>query len=126
MPGDRLPLAIGVGGEIQRLRTFQRFDDGANLLLATGVRFLVSMQFNRFGDLFATDQEGATWGPGNPLDKLIQILPGRHYGFPPRDPQYLPDAGDGSAGEGGVVCDFFEYLPCGLPPGRTKYFNGVT
>jgi hypothetical protein len=31
------------------------------------------------------------------------------------DPQYLPlDAGDG--GEAGV-CDFFEYLPCGLPTG---------
>jgi hypothetical protein len=29
------------------------------------------------------------------------------------DPQYLPDAGD--AGDGGG-CDFFEYLPCGLPP----------
>jgi hypothetical protein len=32
------------------------------------------------------------------------------------DPQYVPlDAGD-DGGEGGV-CDFFEYLPCGLPVG---------
>ena len=63
-------------------------------IVATGIRFAVSMQFNRHGDLFATDQEGATWGPGNPLDKLIQIVPGRHYGFPPRDPKYLPDVAD--------------------------------
>ena len=63
-------------------------------IVATGIRFAVSMQFNRHGDLFATDQEGATWGPGNPLDKLIQIVPGRHYGFPPRDPRYLPDVID--------------------------------
>jgi putative heme-binding domain-containing protein len=67
---------------------------GKPQIVATGVRFAISMQFNRHGDLFATDQEGATWGPGNPLDKLIQIVPGRHYGFPPRDPRYLPDVVD--------------------------------
>lgn len=60
-------------------------------LIATGVRFLVSMQFNRAGDLFATDQEGATWlANGNPFDELLHIQEGRHYGFPPRHPRHLP------------------------------------
>ncbi len=68
--------------------------DGVPERIASGVRFAVSMQFNRHGDLFATDQEGYTWGPGNPFDKLIQILPGRHYAFPPRHEKYLPDVVD--------------------------------
>lgn len=60
-------------------------------VVATGVRYLVSMGFNRNGDLFATDQEGATWLPnGNPFDELLHIQPGRHYGFPPRHPKHLP------------------------------------
>ena len=43
------------------------------------------------GDLFATDQEGATWLPnGNPFDELLHIQPGRHYGFPPRHPEHPP------------------------------------
>ncbi|HLY08651.1 MAG TPA: heme-binding protein, partial [Planctomycetota bacterium] len=64
-------------------------------LFATGVRFLVSMQFNRYGDLFATDQEGATWLPnGNPFDELLHLQAGRHYGFPPRHPKHLPDVID--------------------------------
>ena len=64
-------------------------------VVATGVRYLMSMQFNRHGDLFATDQEGATWLPnGNPFDELLQIRAGRHYGFPPRHPKYLPDVID--------------------------------
>jgi putative heme-binding domain-containing protein len=64
-------------------------------LFATGVRFLVSMQFNRHGDLFATDQEGATWLPnGNPFDELLHVQAGRHYGFPPRHPKYLPNVID--------------------------------
>lgn len=63
-------------------------------IIASGVRFLVSMQFNRHGDLFGTDQEGATWGPGNPFDELLHIEPGRHYGFPPRDARHLPDVID--------------------------------
>lgn len=59
--------------------------------IATGVRYLMSLQFNRHGDLFATDQEGATWLPnGNPFDELLHIQSGRHYGFPPRHPQHLP------------------------------------
>jgi putative heme-binding domain-containing protein len=60
-------------------------------IVATGVRFTVGLSFNRHGDLFATDQEGATWLPnGNPLDELLYIEPGRHYGFPPRHPRHLP------------------------------------
>ena len=60
-------------------------------IVATGVRFTVALAFNRDGDLFATDQEGATWlANGNPFDELLHILPGRHYGFPPRHPKHLP------------------------------------
>ncbi len=64
-------------------------------ILLTGVRYLMSMQFNSHGDLFATDQEGATWLPnGNPFDELLHLQAGRHYGFPPRHPKYLPDVID--------------------------------
>lgn len=60
-------------------------------IVCTGVRFPVAMAFNHFGDLFTTDQEGATWLPnGNPFDELLHIQPGRHYGFPPRHPRHLP------------------------------------
>ncbi len=63
--------------------------------LASGVRYLMSLQFNRYGDLFATDQEGATWLPnGNPFDELLHLETGRHYGFPPRHPRHLPDVID--------------------------------
>ncbi|HEY3899739.1 MAG TPA: ThuA domain-containing protein [Chthoniobacter sp.] len=63
--------------------------------VCTGIRFPVGMAFNSRGDLFCTDQEGATWLPnGNPLDELLYIKPGRHYGFPPRHPKYLPDVID--------------------------------
>jgi len=63
--------------------------------IASGVRYLMSLQFNRAGDLFATDQEGATWLPnGNPFDELLHLENGRHYGFPPRHPKYLPDVID--------------------------------
>lgn len=69
--------------------------NGKPEIVCTGVRFLVSMQFNKFGDLFATDQEGATWMPnGNPFDELIHIQPDRHYGFPPRHPKHLPNVID--------------------------------
>ncbi len=60
-------------------------------IVATGIRFPVGLRFNRHGDLFATDQEGATWVPnGNPLDELLHIQKGRHYGFPARHPKHLP------------------------------------
>ena len=64
-------------------------------VICTGMRFPVGMAFNAAGDLFTTDQEGATWLPnGNPFDELLHIQPGRHYGFPPRHPKYLPDVID--------------------------------
>jgi putative heme-binding domain-containing protein len=60
-------------------------------VVATGIRFPVAIRFNRLGDLFCTDQEGATWVPnGNPLDELLHIQKGRHYGFPARHTQHLP------------------------------------
>jgi putative heme-binding domain-containing protein len=63
--------------------------------VCTGVRFTCALGFNREGDLFATEQEGATWLPnGNPLDELLHILPGKHYGFPPRHPKHLPNVLD--------------------------------
>src|SRR5882672_2370146 len=64
-------------------------------IVCTGIRFAVGLAFNKHGDLFATDQEGDTWFPGgNPLDELLHIVPGRHYGFPYRHPRYLPDVVD--------------------------------
>lgn len=62
---------------------------------ASGVRFLVGLAFNRHGDLFGTEQEGATWlANGNPFDELLHLQPGRYYGFPPRHPQHLPEVID--------------------------------
>jgi len=59
--------------------------------LCTGVRWPIGLRFNAHGDLFCTDQEGATWLPnGNPFDELLHIERGKHYGFPPRHPQHLP------------------------------------
>ena len=64
-------------------------------IVATGIRFPVALAFNRLGDLFATDQEGATWlANGNPFDELLHIQPKRHYGFPPRHPRHLPSVID--------------------------------
>jgi putative heme-binding domain-containing protein len=80
--------------------------------ICTGVRFTVSLAFNASGDLFATDQEGATWlANGNPFDELLNIQPDRHYGFPPRHPVYLPNVIDEPS--------VFDYAPqhqstCGL------------
>ena len=80
--------------------------------VCTGIRFAVGLAFNAAGDLFATDQEGATWRhDGNPLDELLHIRPGLHYGFPPRHPRHLPDVVDEPS--------TFDYAPqhqstCGL------------
>lgn len=42
--------------------------DGKVEQLASGLRYVMSLQWNRHGDLFGTDQEGATWVPnGNSL-----------------------------------------------------------
>lgn len=78
-------------GTIQRVSA----DFKTRSLFCTGVRFTCALAFNRHGDLFASEQEGATWLPnGNPLDELLHILPGRHYGFPPRHPKHLPQVVD--------------------------------
>ncbi|HEX4646855.1 MAG TPA: c-type cytochrome [Verrucomicrobiae bacterium] len=80
--------------------------------ICTGLRFTVSLALNANGDLFCTDQEGATWlANGNPFDELLHIQPGRHYGFPPRHPKYLPNVIDEPS--------LFDYAPqhqstCGL------------
>ncbi len=64
-------------------------------VLATGLRFVIGLDFNQHGDLFATDQEGDTWFPGgNPRDELLHVIPGRHYGFPFRHAKYLPGVVD--------------------------------
>ncbi len=81
-------------------------------IVCTGIRFPVAMAFTKDGDLFCTDQEGATWLPnGNPLDELLYIQQGRHYGFPPRHPKHLPNVIDEPS--------VFDYAPqhestCGL------------
>ena len=63
--------------------------------ICTGIRWPIALRFNQQGDLFCTDQEGATWLPnGNPFDELLHIQKGRHYGFPPRHPKHLPNVID--------------------------------
>lgn len=87
-------------------------------VIATGVRFSVALAFNSQGDLFCTDQEGATWlSNGNPFDELLHIQTGRHYGFPPRHPKYLPNVIDEPS--------TFDYAPqhqstCGLNFNHTE------
>ncbi|HEY6168821.1 MAG TPA: c-type cytochrome [Verrucomicrobiae bacterium] len=80
----------------QRRGCLMRFTpDGKVEQLASGLRYIMSLQFNKHGDLFGTDQEGATWCPnGNPFDELLHIQTGRHYGFPPRHPKFLPNVVD--------------------------------
>jgi putative heme-binding domain-containing protein len=69
--------------------------DGKVEQLSSGLRYIMSLQWDRHGELFATDQEGATWLPnGNPFDELLHLQTGRHYGFPPRHPKLLPDVID--------------------------------
>lgn len=80
--------------------------------VCTGVRFPVSMDWTDEGQLITSEQEGATWLPnGNPFDELLHIVEGKHYGFPPRHPKYLPNVVNEPA--------VFEYAPqhqstCGL------------
>lgn len=78
-------------GTIQRIAP----DGKSRAIIATGIRFPVALRFNSLGDLFCTDQEGATWLPnGNPFDELLWIREGRHYGFPPRHSRFLPSVID--------------------------------
>src|SRR4029079_3866412 len=95
-------------------------------IFCTGIRFPVGMAFNASGDLFCTDQEGATWlSNGNPRDELLHIQQGRHYGFPPRHPKHLPEVIDEPS--------TFDYAPqhqstCGLlfnEPGDGPVFGPV-
>jgi putative heme-binding domain-containing protein len=75
-------------GTIQKLSK----DGKRRETIANGIRVPFALAFNKAGDLFCTDQEGETWCPnGNPLDELNHIIPGRNYGFPPRDEKWLPD-----------------------------------
>ena len=78
-------------GTVQRISA----DFSKRETICTGIRYPVGAQFNKHGDLFMTEQEGATWLPnGNPFDELVHIEKGRHYGFPPRHPKHLPDVID--------------------------------
>ncbi len=95
-------------GTIQRVSP----DFSRRETVCSGIRFAVGLAFNPAGDLFATDQEGATWRhDGNPLDELLVIERGRHYGFPPHHPRHLPAVVDEPS--------VFDYAPqhqsaCGL------------
>jgi glucose/arabinose dehydrogenase len=87
-------------GTVQRVSA----DFSKRETVCTGVRFTCALAFNRHGDLFASEQEGATWLPnGNAFDELLHIQPGLHYGFPPRHPRHLPQVIDEPA--------VFEYGP---------------
>ena len=85
-------------GTIQRITP----DLARREAVCTGIRFPIALAFNDRGDLFCTEQEGATWMPnGNPFDELLHVrLDGtaprtnvtgmRHFGFPPRHPRHNP------------------------------------
>lgn len=89
--GRAAVLADGERGSVQEVSA----DFQSRTTYANGLRFTYGLAFNRAGDLFATEQEGATWlANGNPFDELLHIQPKRYYGFPPRHPQHLPDVID--------------------------------
>lgn len=78
-------------GTIQKISP----DFSSRETVSTGIRFPVAIALHSSGDLFCTDQEGATWLPnGNPFDELLHIQAGKHYGFPPRHPSYNPQVID--------------------------------
>ncbi|HEY1172510.1 MAG TPA: ThuA domain-containing protein [Verrucomicrobiae bacterium] len=100
-------------------------------IICTGIRFPVAMHFNKDGDLFASEQEGATWLPnGNPFDELLHIQPNRHYGFPPRHPKHLPNVVDEPsvfdyAPQHQSTCGFnFNYGVNGGPAFGPKFWEG--
>lgn len=81
-------------------------------IFATGLRFNFALRFNKAGDLFGTEQEGATWLEGaNVLDEVNHLQAGRHYGWPPRHATYLPDVIDEPAA---VVFDPQHGSACGM------------
>ncbi len=85
--GRAAVLVDGERGSVQEVSA----DFQTRTTYANGLRFNFGLAFNRVGDLFATEQEGATWlANGNPFDELLHIQPKRYYGFPPRHPQHLP------------------------------------
>ena len=78
-------------GTVQRIAP----DLSSRTTVCTGIRFPIGMEFDGNKELFVSDQEGATWlANGNPFDELLQIRPGKHYGFPPRHPKHLPNVFD--------------------------------
>jgi putative heme-binding domain-containing protein len=93
------PYRIDTNGQSQYRRESERgsivkvsADWKTKEVLCSGLRFTVDLAINAHGDLFCTEQEGATWlANGNPFDELLHIQKGRHYGFPPRHPVYLPN-----------------------------------
>jgi putative heme-binding domain-containing protein len=103
-----LDAATGKAGYITATQrgTVQRVspDFSTREMVSTGLRVNVGLAFNAAGDLFATEQEGATWlANGNPFDELLHIRARLHYGFPPYHPQHLA----------GVVDELstFDYAP---------------
>ncbi len=112
----------GERGTIQRIPP----DFASRETVCTGIRFAFGIAFDASGQLFCTDQEGATWLPnGNPYDELHAIQPGRHYGFPPQHPEHLPNVIDEPS--------LFDFQPqhqstCGLlfnePAGPSKHVFG--
>ena len=101
--------------------------------VCTGVRFTIGMAIKDRtdgpvdanvglnGDLYVTDQEGATWLPnGNPYDELLRIERGKHYGFPPRHPRHNPEVVDAPS--------LFDYGPqhqstCGMAFNQPRGFS---
>lgn len=105
-------------GTIQRVAP----DFSKRETVCTGIRFAVGLAFHPDGQLFCSDQEGATWRhDGNPFDELLHIQTGRHYGFPPRHPKHLPSVFDEPS--------VFDYGPqhqstCGLQFNHARSLRG--
>ncbi len=128
----------GERGTIQRITP----DLSRREAVCTGIRFPIALAFNDRGDLFCTEQEGATWlANGNPLDELLHVrLDGtapqanatgmRHFGFPPRHPRHNPgvidepstfDYGPQHQSTCGMV--FNPAVPAGRPFGPASWAN---